>query len=282
MKISEKSFVRLFDFVEQIPHYFVGSNADLPIVGGSILSHEHFQGGRHVFPMEKANIEKKFTSDLYKDVKCGIVKWPMSVIRLSCKDKQQLIKLSVEVLEKWKAYSDETVDIIAFTENSVDKIPHNTVTPIVRKNSQGEFEIDLVLRNNRTSEEHPDGIYHPHKELHHIKKENIGLIEVMGLAVLPARLQTELKEIEKILLGDQELLVQAEESDKHPLNKHLPWVKELIQKYGKVSSSDIAEEILKKEVGFKFANVLTDAGVYKRNKVGAEAFERFINTLGFN
>ncbi|MBC8060396.1 MAG: UDP-glucose--hexose-1-phosphate uridylyltransferase [Clostridiaceae bacterium] len=280
MKISEKTFIRLFDFVEQFPHYFVGSNADLPIVGGSILSHEHFQGGRHAFPMEKAVVESEFINESYQNVKAGIVKWPMSVIRLSSNDKVELIKLSMEVLENWKEYSDEATNIRAYSDEGLEKIPHNTITPIVRRNSSGEFEIDLVLRNNRTSSENPDGIFHPHKELHHIKKENIGLIEVMGLAVLPARLETELKEIEKILIGDLKIFEKTQEDTSHPLNKHLNWIKELINKYALVKANEIPE-ILRKEVGFKFLQVLLDSGVYKRDEAGVTGFNKFMNSIGF-
>ena len=280
MKISEKTFIRLFDFVEQFPHYFVGSNADLPIVGGSILSHEHFQGGRHVFPMEKAISESKFKNKSYSNVKASIVKWPMSVIRLSSSDKLELIKISMEIFDKWKEYSDEELSIQAYSNIKGEKIPHNTITPIVRRNSIGEFEIDLVLRNNRISEQYPDGIFHPHKELHHIKKENIGLIEVMGLAVLPARLESELNGIEKILLGDLKIFDKAEENDNDPLNKHIDWIKELINKYGFCKQQEI-KVALKKEVGLKFLQVLLDAGVYKRDEFGVKGFNKFMNNLGF-
>ena len=280
MKISEKTFIRLFDFVEQFPHYFVGSNADLPIVGGSILSHEHFQGGRHAFPMEKAIIESKFIHESYNGVKIGIIKWPMSVIRLSSNNKLELIKLSMEIFNSWKEYSDEEVNIKAYSNTQGEKIPHNTVTPIVRRNSSGEFEIDLVLRNNRTSSENPDGIFHPHKELHHIKKENIGLIEVMGLAVLPARLETELKEIEKILLGDLRIFEKAQSNIDDSLNKHIDWIKELTNKYALCNAQEI-EAALKKEVGFEFLKVLMDAGVYKRDEDGLRGFKKFMKNLGF-
>jgi UDPglucose--hexose-1-phosphate uridylyltransferase len=281
MKISDRSFVKLFDFVEQFPHYFIGSNADLPIVGGSILSHDHFQGGRHVFPMEKAAVEASFKNANYQGIKAGIVKWPMSVIRLSSKNKDELIKLSVEILDKWREYSDEGEDILAYSEINGEKVPHNTITPIARVNKAGEFEIDLVLRNNRTNEEHPDGIFHPHKELHHIKKENIGLIEVMGLAVLPGRLNTELKEVEAILQGDSERLVEAEENTNDSIHKHILWIKELVEKYGSSCSKEEAEEALKKEVGDKFLRVLMDAGVYKRSSEGREGFVRFMESMGF-
>lgn len=276
MKISVKTFERLFDFVEQFPHYFIGSNADLPIVGGSILTHEHFQGGRHVFPMEKAPVVKEYLSKDYPAVKIGIVKWPMSVIRLSGKDKKELTALSMDILEKWKRYSDEDNSIKAFTGD----VPHNTITPIVRKNSDREFEIDLVLRNNRTSEEHPDGIFHPHKELHHIKKENIGLIEVMGLAVLPARLNVELKAVEKVLTGERNFA--ADQIDpKEDIYKHIPWIEFLLSKYGSSNKGQEAEVILQKEVGNKFLKVLIDAGVYKNDEKGHKAFDRFMESLGF-
>jgi UDPglucose--hexose-1-phosphate uridylyltransferase len=282
MKISDRSFVKLFDFVEQFPHYFIGSNADLPIVGGSILSHDHFQGGRHVFPMEKAAVEASFKNQNYEGIKAGIVKWPMSVIRLSSKNKEELIELSVEILGKWREYSDETVDVLAFSEISGEKVQHNTITPIARVNEAGEFEIDLVLRNNRTSEEYPDGIFHPHKELHHIKKENIGLIEVMGLAVLPGRLSTELKEVEAILQGNVERLMAAEENIKDSVHKHVLWIKELVERYGSNCTKEEAESSLKKEVGDKFLKVLMDAGVYKRSLEGREGFGRFMESVGFN
>ena len=281
MKISHRSFVKLFDFVEQFPHYFIGSNADLPIVGGSILSHDHFQGGRHIFPMEKAPIEISFKNENYEGVKAGIVKWPMSVIRLSSKHKEELIKFSVKVLDMWREYSDEAADILAYSDTNSEKVPHNTITPIARVNKAGEFEIDLVLRNNRTSEEHPDGIFHPHKELHHIKKENIGLIEVMGLAVLPGRLSIELKEIEAILQGDLQRLTIDEENENDSIHKHVSWVKELISKYGSSCTMEEAEAAVKKEVGVKFLKVLMDAGVYKRTAQGREGFCRFMEKFEF-
>lgn len=281
MKISKETFIRLFDFVEKLPHYFIGSNADLPIVGGSILSHEHFQGGRHEFPMEKAEIETYFKSDCHKDVKAGIVKWPMSVIRLNSVNKKELIELAIQALKEWREYSDNEVGIYAYSEVKGEKIPHNTITPIARVNKEGQYEIDLVLRNNRTSEEYPDGIFHPHKELHHIKKENIGLIEVMGLAVLPGRLNTELKEVEEILQGDIKRFKAAEENESDILHKHGAWIKELIENYGTSCSREKAEEILKIEVGSKFLKVLLDSGVYKRDEIGLQGFNRFLNKIGF-
>ncbi len=280
MKISEKTFIRLLDFVEQVPHYFLGSNADLPIVGGSILSHDHFQGGHHVFPMEIAKIEKVFCNKDFPDIKAGIVKWPMSVIRISGNNKNSLVKMALHVLEAWKEYSDLDVEISAYTENGEEKIPHNTVTPIARTNSDGEFEFDLVLRNNRTSEEHPDGIFHPHKELHHIKKENIGLIEVMGLAVLPGRLDEEIKLIQEILTGRRRFDKTDLEKDEM-LSKHLPWIEPMVEKYGANLESDKAEEILKQEIGYIFTKVLTDAGVYKRDEKGQLGFTRFMEHAGF-
>jgi UDPglucose--hexose-1-phosphate uridylyltransferase len=276
MKISDKTFQRLFDFVEQFPHYFIGSNADLPIVGGSILTHEHFQGGKHKFPMEEAPIVKKYLSKAYPSIKAGIVKWPMSVIRLSGSNKEELISLSVDILDKWKRYSDEENSVRAFTGD----IPHNTITPIVRKNSFNEFEIDLVLRNNRPSEKHPEGIFHPHKELHHIKKENIGLIEVMGLAVLPARLSVELKAIEKILTGENKFEPEQINSEQD-LYKHLQWIESLINKYGNSNEGEEAESILQREVGNKFLQVLHDAGVYKNDNIGQNAFSKFMEASGF-
>jgi len=281
MQISDKTFVRLFDFVEKLPHYFIGSNADLPIVGGSILSHEHFQGGRHEFPMAKADIEFCFKNDKYKNVKAGIVKWPMSVIRLSSFSKEELIELSIKTLCEWRNYTDKDVEIYAYSEVNGEKIPHNTITPIARINKEGQYEIDLVLRNNRTSKEYPDGIFHPHKELHHIKKENIGLIEVMGLAVLPGRLNSELKEIEKILQGDLLRFEAAKEDETDMLNKHAVWINELIEKYGTSCTKEGSEQILKDEVGNKFLNVLLNSGVYKRDETGIQGFNRFMNKIGF-
>lgn len=279
MKISEKTFVRLFDFVGQFPHYFIGSNADLPIVGGSILSHEHFQGGRHIFPMERAIVEVPFINEKYKNVNAGIVKWPMSVIRLSSKNKVELVKLSMEIFNGWQEYSDPSLEILAYSDEGGQSIPHNTITPIARKNRMGEFEIDLVLRNNRVSEKHPYGIFHPHSELHHIKKENIGLIEVMGLAVLPARLNTELKVIEDVLKGNKVKWENAKNDTNDIIYKHLPWIEELAYKYGTNCGIEEAKEHVKTEVGNKFLQVLMDAGVYKRDEKGKEGFEKFMNKM---
>lgn len=280
MKISQKSFERLLCFVELFPHYFIGSNADLPIVGGSILSHEHFQGGRHVFPIQDAIVEESFIHSGYTSVKASIVKWPMSVVRLSGNDKEELVKLSMEILDKWKNYSDNDCDILSFSKIGEELIPHNTITPITRKNDIGEFEMDLVLRNNRTSEEHPDGIFHPHQNLHHIKKENIGLIEVMGLAVLPARLTIELKDVADILTGKSSLKDIAGNKN-HRSYKHLEWIEYLIGKYGISSTGNAADVILKREVGEVFLQVLLDAGVYKRDEKGSEGFKKFMAYVGF-
>lgn len=267
MKIGEETFRKMFDFIDQFPHYFVGSNADLPIVGGSILSHDHFQGGRHEFPMAKASCEVKFSSTLFPNVEISIVKWPMSVIRLKTKNYKELIKAGLYIYEKWKNYSDEANEILAFSGD----IPHNTVTPIGRK--RGEyFEFDIVLRNNRTDEEHPMGIFHPNKDLHHIKKENIGLIEVMGLAILPGRLKDELREIANMLKDS----TYTSELD---LSLHKEWIDELKEKYQN-TTKDI-ERILEVEVGIKFSKVLEDAGVFKRDKKGQKAFYKFIESIKF-
>ena len=262
MVIDKAAFSKLLDFVTQFPHYFVGSNADLPIVGGSILSHEHFQGGHYSFPMERAPIERTIVFKGYEDVKVGIVKWPMSVLRITGSDKEQVAELADKILRCWRGYTDADAFIFAETEGT----PHNTITPIARRRGE-DYEMDLVLRNNITTEEHPLGVYHPHAELHHIKKENIGLIEVMGLAVLPARLKQELADIEKAIICGTPLLGE--------LKKHEAWVNELLQK--QMFTVENTASILKMEVGKVFAQVLEHAGVFKRNAEGAAAFSRFIN-----
>lgn len=271
MKISRDSFVRLLSFVKKFPHYFVGSNADLPIVGGSILSHDHFQGGHHVFPMENAPIIKELKKDRFPEVKIGLVKWPLSVIRLSSKDMEQLIELADEFLNKWRNYSDESLDILAYSEVEGKKTPHNTITPIARINRDGDYELDLVLRNNRRSEKYPDGIFHPHAHLHHIKKENIGLIEVMGLAVLPARLKDELALIQDVLTGK----LKDKDSYKE-LDKHTEWINKMVREYGTSLNAEEAEECIKKEVGNIFGDVLKCAGVYKMDERGLAGIIRFI------
>ena len=266
MKIDRACFRKLLDFVRQFPHYFVGSNADLPIVGGSILSHDHFQGGHYTFAMAKAPVETPIVFKNFEDVEAGIAKWPMSVIRLSSEKPDRLIDLADKILTRWRKYSDEAAFIFAETDGE----PHNTITPIARKNGE-KYELDLVLRNNITTEEHPLGVYHPHAEKHHIKKENIGLIEVMGLAVLPARLSRELADLKEAILEDRD--IRADEV----LSKHADWVDELKKQY--TFTAENTEEILKKEVGAVFAAVLEDAGVYKRTADGKAAFLRFIDSV---
>ncbi|MCI8863671.1 MAG: UDP-glucose--hexose-1-phosphate uridylyltransferase [Lachnospiraceae bacterium] len=269
MKIDRAAFVKLFDFVKQFPHYFLGSNADLPIVGGSILSHDHFQGGHYTFAMAKAKIEQHFTFAGFEDVEAGIVHWPMSVLRLRGKDADRLIDLGEKVLHEWRGYTDEAAFVFAETDGE----PHNTITPIARKNGES-YELDLVLRNNITTEEFPLGVYHPHQELHHIKKENIGLIEVMGLAVLPSRLKDELALLE-------EYLVEGKDVRSHEmLEKHGDWVDEFLPKYSRITRENV-DGILKDEVGKVFMRVLEDAGVYKCTAEGREAFGRFLKGIGF-
>ena len=262
MKIDRAAFRKLLDFVVQFPHYFVGSNADLPIVGGSILSHDHFQGGRYAFAMERAPVETAVIFPGFEDVEAGIVKWPMSVIRIRCADDGRLVDLAEKILAAWRGYTDESAFIFAETDGE----PHNTITPIARRRD-GKYELDLVLRNNITTAEHPLGVYHPHAELHHIKKENIGLIEVMGLAVLPARLKGELAKLGEVLVsgGDP----AADEA----LAKHAPWAAELREKY--TFTAETVEGILRDEVGRVFAKVLEHAGVFKRDEAGRAAFLRF-------
>ena len=268
MKIDRSAFSKLFDFVEQFPHYFIGSNADLPIVGGSILTHEHFQGGRYTFAMANAPIEEDYIIPNFKDVEVGRVKWPMSVIRLRCIDYERLIELGGRILDKWKSYTDESAFIFAET----DGVPHNTITPIARKNGN-VYELDLVLRNNITTEEHPLGVFHPHEELHHIKKENIGLIEVMGLAVLPARLKGEMEKLADVLINEG-----ADAVRNYPeLEKHADWAEEFTQK--RDITPDNVNDVIREEIGFVFSKVLEHAGVFKRTAKGTAAFGRFVSTI---
>ncbi len=267
MKIDRPAFIKLFDFVKQFPHYFLGSNADLPIVGGSILSHDHFQGGNYTFAMAKAPIEEHVTLLGFEDVEAGIVKWPLSVLRIRHKDEKRLIDLATHVLEVWRNYTDESAFIYAYTDGE----PHNTITPIARKIGD-IYELDLTLRNNITTEEHPLGVYHPHAELHHIKKENIGLIEVMGLAVLPSRLKDEMALLEEYILSGKDI------TSNETLKKHATWVKEFLPKYNTIHKENI-EEILQQEIGKVFVKVLEDAGVYKCTAEGREGFRRFIKAL---
>ena len=267
MKIEHDTFCKLFDFVKQFPHYFVGSNADLPIVGGSILSHDHFQGGHYEFAMAKAPVERNFTVEGFEDVDTGVVQWPMSVIRLSGENMERIIALADRILKKWRSYTDEEAFIYACTDGE----PHNTITPIARKRGE-KYELDLVLRNNITTEEHPLGVYHPHAKLHHIKKENIGLIEVMGLAVLPARLKDEMAHLKEAMLAGKDLRADEE------LAKHADWVDEFSTGYEKIDASNI-DAIIEKEIGLVFMQVLEDAGVYKRTEEGQKAFDRFLAGL---
>ncbi len=277
MRIDKDSFKKLFDFIEEFPHYFIGSNADLPLVGGSILNHNHFQAGNHIFPMDGAENLKKYNHKDYSDVNISRLKWPLTVIRLSSKSNSQIIDLATKILSKWRKYSDSTNNIIAKTEVNGEKKEHNTVTPIARINSNNEYELDIVLRNNRKNDEYPDGIFHPHKDLHHIKKENIGLIEVMGLAILPGRLKNELKIINEYLTGNRKY--QSKEIPEE-IKAHQQWLEDLFSKYGDNLNEDGAFKILEKEVGNKFKNVLEDAGVYKLNEKGKNGFERFLAQVG--
>ena len=266
MAINHDTFVKLFDFIDLFPHYFLGSNADLPIVGGSILAHDHFQGGHHDFPMAKAPIEKTFTMKGFENVQAGIVNWPLSVIRLDGEKREEVIAAADHILDAWRAYSDPSVSIIAN-----DGEPHNTITPITRK-KDGLYEIDLVLRCNITSKEHPYGVFHPHEQWHHIKKENIGLIEVMGLAILPARLKTELAKVKKGLLAHEDLSQDPDTA------KHADWAKDVAARHPELNESNI-DGIIHDEIGVVFSHVLEDAGVFKTDKNGREAFDRFIKTL---
>lgn len=265
MAISRQSFERLLAIVEQFPGYFAGSNADLPIVGGSILTHDHYQGGRHVFPMELAPLQKTFQFAGFEQVKAGIVKWPMSVLRLTSDSKENLINLADKILQEWRQYSDPAVQILAETDGT----PHHTITPIARKRD-GQFELDLVLRDNQTSAEHPDGIYHPHKDVQHIKKENIGLIEVMGLAILPPRLKAEVEQVARYLVGEADTVV----------GYHQEWADQLKAQYPDLTDKEKALEIVKNSVGAIFARVLEDAGVYKQTEQGQAAFMRFVEQVG--
>ena len=268
MKISRLTFERLLQFVDQFKHYFLGSNADLPIVGGSILTHDHFQGGAYQFAMETAPILKTLNVLNFKDVEVGFVNWPLSVLRLKGENRERLVELGEIILNTWRQYSDEALGIFAHT----DGVPHNTITPIARFKN-GKYELDLVLRNNRTSDEHPDGIYHPHAHLHHLKKENIGLIEVMGLAVLPGRLKDELEVVKQALVArDANMLEEA------GLEKHLPWLNEMLTRYESVAA-DEARSVIETEVGKKFVEILECCGVYKLTDEGLEGIQRFINTI---
>ncbi|WP_438347041.1 UDP-glucose--hexose-1-phosphate uridylyltransferase [Paenibacillus sp. FA6] len=283
MKLTKDTLKRLLSFVDVVPHYFIGSNADLPIVGGSILTHDHFQGGRHTFPIQNAPKEAVFTHNKYPGVFVSIVKWPMSVLRLTSQDSQVLLESANDIYESWKQYSDPEADILAFTKNeSGEDVPHNTVTPIVHRTDDGAYEMALVLRNNRTNEQYPDGIFHPHPEMHHIKKENIGLIEVMGLAILPGRLKEELDLVADILSGDELLYTSATAGEVPVLAQHLEWIEELLAEHGNQYSKDAAVQLVQHEVGEKFVEILGHAGVYKRTEAGQQAFKAFLQHLGYN
>ena len=267
MKIERATFVKLFDFIKLFPHYFIGSNADLPIVGGSILSHDHYQGGHYTFAMAKAPIEQHFMIPGYEDVEAGIVKWPLSVIRIRSGNEKRLIDLAEHILECWRGYTDEAAFVFAETDGE----PHNTITPIARKVGD-TFELDLALRNNITTEEYPLGVYHPHAEYHHIKKENIGLIEVMGLAILPARLKEEMELLAEYLVEKKD--VRSCEA----LEKHADWAEKMVPLHPELNADNVMD-ILKEEIGKVFVGVLEDAGVYKCTEEGREAFARFLKTL---
>ena len=272
MKISRNTFEKLFDFVRQLPHYMLGSNADLPIVGGSILNHDHFQGGRYSFPMDKAPIKVALKSP-DSAVQAAILDWPMSAVQLSGKDEKALIDAADQILAAWRSWSDPACDVYAETDGT----PHNTITPILRQ-VNGEYKLTLVLRNNRTSDEHPLGIFHPHAQLHHIKKENIGLIEVMGLFILPGRLKTELAELEAFLTGEREL-VRPDEEDMSA--KHFDWIQEIASQHGLCKDREEAAALLRNEVAKVCAQVLADAGVYKLDDNGLNGFKRFMASLGY-
>jgi UDPglucose--hexose-1-phosphate uridylyltransferase len=267
MKIDRSCFEKLFDFISLFPHYTIGSNADLPIVGGSILSHDHFQGGNYEFPMARAEIISDFTVKGYEDVKAGILKWPLSVIRLDGSDRERVIELASHILDSWREYTDEEAFIYAYTDGE----PHNTITPIARMRD-GMYEIDLALRNNITTEECPLGVYHPHDNLHHIKKENIGLIEVMGLAILPSRLKSELALLKEYILEGKDV------SSNEDIAKHAQWVLDFIPDYVNIDKLNI-DGILRDETGKVFAHVLEDAGVFKQTEEGLSAFKRFAGSL---
>lgn len=319
--VDRGALVRMFDFIENFPHYFLGSNAGLPIVGGSILNHDHYQGGREVFPLDLAPFEYTFTHPDFPEVRAGTAKWPMSVIRLEGRDRKDLTQLGSAVIDTWREYEDESADIVPYTlaearekcshldpsstkvaetcGNGIDavRIPHNAVTATLRREPNGNFVLNLILRNNRTTPAHPCGVFHPREDLHHIKKENIGVIEAMGMAILPGRLDRELQGIERILCGetpipswipendghlDENEEGQTSSNEKHMLYKHRHWIDELVARYGNNLASDEACEVLRSEVGQKFLEVLLDAGVFKRDCQGKRAFGRFIKTCGFN
>ena len=275
MRISPRTFAQLFDFVRQFPHYTCGSNADLPIVGGSILSHMHFQGGRYAFPMQSAKALAVYRCSAYPDLKVEVLRWPVSTARVTGRDVPQMLAFAEQFLQTWRGYSDPAADILAFTEEDGAQVPHNTVTPILRYDEEAGYILDLVPRNNRTSEEYPEGIFHPHRPLHHIKKENIGLIEVMGLAILPGRLEKESARVARVLAG-REKAAEAKEA----MPAHADWIDFLVDKYGTQLSEAKAVSAVRSEIGAKFEAVLEDAGVFKQTPEGLRAFERFLAKVG--
>lgn len=272
MQITEATFARLLDFVEQFPHYFVGSNADLPIVGGSILNHDHFQAGKHTFPMDTAATIATYTSTEFANVTFSTLAWPVSVVRLRGATKQDVLRAASHMLQWWRKYNDPSVHIVAMTERNGELVPHNTITPIARLTAGGVFELDLVLRNNRTNDDYPSGIFHPHPHLHHLKRENMGLIEVMGLAVLPGRLKAELAHIRTYLCGGQQV----------ELPHHADWVASLVEQYGTSLTPEQATQVLQTAVGQKYNEMLQIAGVFKQNEAGQAAFVRFLNGAGIH
>jgi len=270
MKTDETTFRRLMEFLRKFPHYTIGSNADIPIVGGSILTHDHYQGGRHVFPLQMAEAYAEYSHKSFPGIKASPVKWPMSVIRLESGDTEALIRLSAEILNTWREYSDEQAQVLAYTRSAGGNTPHNAITPIARKNGRGFWEMDLVLRNNRTTDEHPLGLFHPHSDLHHIKKENIGLIEVMGLAILPGRLKDDMEAMQAYLAG--------QDADKETIAGHLPWLDEI---KGRLADNTDITCFIRDEIGQVFKRVLLDAGVFKTNPDGIGQFGKFIRYCGF-
>ncbi|MGI6538530.1 MAG: UDP-glucose--hexose-1-phosphate uridylyltransferase [Caldicoprobacterales bacterium] len=281
MKITKATFHRLFEFLDLFPHYFIGSNADLPIVGGSILNHDHFQGGRHVLPMEKAKIEYRLFCEKYPSVKPAVLYWPMTVLRICSSNSEELIDFAYYILSGWREYSDPAFDILAYTQNkNSEAIPHNTITPIARKKDNGDYELDLVLRNNRTTNKHPLGVFHPHEDLHHIKKENIGLIEVMGLFILPGRLKKEIDSIKELMGSKTENELNELRNPDHMLHHHYFWVEEMIRKYGTGLSMQEIDDLVKKEITEKCLRILSDAGVYKATPAGRGGLNKFLASLG--
>lgn len=280
MKVNRSTFETLFDFVDQIPHYFIGANAGMPIIGGSILSHDHFQGGNEDFPIECAEDEVKLKNKEFEDVEISIIKWPIGTVRLVSKNRENLIELSTKLLKEWQNYKDETLGIIPFTKTEDSITPHNGITPLVRINDKGQYVVHLAFRNNRTSKNHPEGIFHPHENLHHIKKEGIGVIEVMGQAILPARLNKSFESIKNILIKTEAEFNENIKNIETELEPHMEWIKQLINKYGFEVNSNEADNIIKKEIADIYLQILTDAGVFKYTKEGISGFKRFLSTLG--